>query len=228
MDDIIIFGRTREELVSAFSGVLATLEFHDLRVNGKKVTALGTSYSILGRRIENGRVFASPHIIENLNKLTTDGIVTVKNLRGAIGLMSFISEFCPYSAMVLDPIRKLAVGSSSDKVIWTEESKLQFKKAIEVQDELMAKSPIREDLDLILSVDTSYAGTGAVLYQFDPVENKRLFNGFFSKKRTTDMNKTLPGSCIIELQGICAAMLYFLPHINNSAHRVTVRTDSKS
>ena len=80
MDDIIIFGKSREELVRSFSGVLATLEYHNLRVNGKKVTALGTSYSILGRKIENGRVFASPHIIENLNKGTETK--TEKKLRG--------------------------------------------------------------------------------------------------------------------------------------------------
>ena len=46
MDDIILFAKSREELVRVFDGVLATLEHHDLRVNGKKVTALGTSYSI--------------------------------------------------------------------------------------------------------------------------------------------------------------------------------------
>ena len=107
--------------------------------------------------------------------------MTVKHLRGAIGLMSFISEFCPFSAMILDPIRKIATGNSSDIVKWDDQSKKAFKVAIEAQNKLMAKSPIRDDLGLIMTVDTSYAGTGAVLYQYDEKKKERYFIGFFQK-----------------------------------------------
>ncbi len=87
-DDIMGGADSWEEFIELFEGVLATLEYNNLRLKGKKVQLLGCSIEFLGRRIEHGEIKASPHHVQRLNEFSHEALSTKGLLNPYAGISS--------------------------------------------------------------------------------------------------------------------------------------------
>ena len=228
-DDIMGGADTWEEFIEIFEGVLATLQYNNLRLKGKKVQVLGCSVEFLGRRIENGEIKASPHHIKRLNEFQYDSLTTKGLLKQFIGLCTYLSEFRYMANEALSKIRDLANGPNKDKIDWTEENIAAFNKAKLDMNDLIKLHTMDPDLQTFLVTDTSRLATGAVLYQQYTDENgmsSRRYIGLFSKKRIGLTNVHQIPSCVLELSGIAAAATHFRPYLERLSKKLIILTDS--
>ena len=226
MDDLIIVGNSPEELKQTWFELLNTLAYYDLRLKGKKVQVLGCVHHALGLLLSYGSIQANPHSINNLNDLTFESLGTVYGMRGFSGLAAYLAKFCPHSTELLLPFQALTGGKSQDKVELTDDLKKKFYLVRARMNQLMHLHPILPDKPVYVTVDTSYLATAAEAHQYDDNGNRR-FIGFFSKKRL-GLNKELPGSCILELQGIAGAVNFFAEKLRDPTQLIMVKTDSRS
>ena len=228
-DDIMGGADTWEEFIELFEGVLATLEYNNLRLKGKKVQLLGCSIEFLGRRIEHGVIKASPHHVQRLNDFSYEALSTKGLLKQFIGLCTYLSEFRYMANEALNKVRELSNGPNKDKIDWTAENIEAFNKAKTDMNNLITLHTMDPDLQTFLVTDTSRLATGAVLYQQYVDENglsSRRYIGLFSKKRIGLTNVHQIPSCVLELSGIAAAATHFRPYLERLSKKLIILTDS--
>ena len=119
LDDIIVFGRTREEHDRHLSQVNRILQNNGLRLNHKKckynqeeVTFLGHVVSASGIRPDSEKVKAILQIPEPK---------TPAVIRSFIGLAGYYRKFIPGFSTISEPLRKLTQKGMQFR--WTDEQK---------------------------------------------------------------------------------------------------------
>ncbi len=229
MDDFLIVGNSEEELLDRVEKVLATLKYRNLRLKGKKCLAFSKDIILLGRRVRDGKICTSDHILKKVLCETPETISTVKMMKRFLGVINYLAICLPRRTEVLWELNAAVAGNKklADKIEWTQELKdayLKVAKAINTQ--LIDLFPIEQHLQTYLVVDSSNKGSGGFLYQLK--DGKSQINRLWSKKRGDYQIQAQWSSCSLELHGILCAVLCFYWEIDFVTRPVVVITDSLS
>ena len=188
LDDIVIFGKTLEEVIKNTEEVLDRLAKYDLKVKASKCKFYGKEVNLLGQKISFNKMEPNPKNIDPILKAPRP--TTIKQLQSFIGAAnyhrSYIKNFAKLTAPLTDLLQKdkdepKNKGSAKLKR-WTEIEQ----KAFEAIKQALASEPVRVPYDpkakTLLEVDASKTALGAVLLQIDRKTNEKHPVAYFSQK----------------------------------------------
>lgn len=159
IDDVIISGRTVQEMQERLDTVLGRIGQAGLRLNKSKCKFARRQVEFLGFVIDSAGIHPAPSKIESI--VNTPEPKNKRELQAFLGLYNFYERFVPRKATLLEPLHRLLDNSQPWK--WTEREQNAFD---------VAKRLITSDLTLvhydlnkplILTCDSSEYGVGAVL-----------------------------------------------------------------
>ncbi|XP_052561921.1 uncharacterized protein K02A2.6-like [Culex pipiens pallens] len=121
LDDILVFGRSKEEHDKNLAAVMDRLKDHNVRINTskcvfgrKEVKFLGFELTDKGWRIEHGKLSA----IKNFRRPSS-----CAEVKSFLGLITFVDKFLVHRATKTEFLRALA---NADTFYWTEAEETEF------------------------------------------------------------------------------------------------------
>ena len=116
LDDIAIFGDTKEEVLTYTAEAMKRLAEAGFMINLKKSTLCGQEQRILGHHWYSGGYWTpEPKKLESLMKMSDEQLQKC-NRASLYGLLNFYREYVPNFAEITEPIRELL---GSDSKPWT-------------------------------------------------------------------------------------------------------------
>lgn len=163
LDDVLVFGGTKEEHDANLENVLACLSNHNVRLNQDKcvfgsqaVSFIGFQLTQDGWQIEDEKVRA----IKNFRRPTN-----CAEVKSFLGLVTFVDRFIVHRATRTEYLRNLA---TSEKFYWTDQEEEEFNFLRDAALNTIRRLGYYNLSDRIeLYVDASPVGLGAVLIQID-------------------------------------------------------------
>ena len=165
MDDLLLFTPTRSSYFDKLEDLLKALHKNGLKISPKKCQLFKTDLQYMGNIIfiRNKRVCVRPlrSQIEAIQKLEPP--TTIKGCQSFVGMVNFVSIFCPKLQKLLKPIYDLT--RKGRQFIWGEEQQ----KALDEIKHRLQRPPVLHLPDrhgwFQLYLDTSKFTTGSALYQ---------------------------------------------------------------
>ena len=109
MDDLLLFTPSKSSHITKLEDLLKALLKNGLKISPKKCQLFRTNLNCMGNEIfiQNKRVCIKPlrSRLEVLQKI--EAITTVKGCRSFVGMVNFLSMFCPEPQKLLKPIYEL-------------------------------------------------------------------------------------------------------------------------
>ena len=163
MDDVIIHGKTRDELTAHVGEFLQTCKDENLRLKISKSTFETQEVDFLGYKVKGGQY--SPCPVKTAAIKDWPAPTNLKELRSFIGFCNFYRMFIANFSQITHPLHLLT--KKDQEYVWEEAQKRAFE---ELKNRLTS-SPVLRLLNLskpfIVQTDASKLGTGAVLLQMD-------------------------------------------------------------
>ena len=163
MDDVIVHGKTREELTAHVSEFLQKCQDEDLRLKIAKSTFETQEIDFLGYKVKYGQYSPCPIKTAAIKDWPTP--TNLKELRSFIGFCNFYRMFIANFSQIAHSLHLLTKGDQ--EYIWEEPQQQAFQ---ELKNRLTS-SPVLRLPDLskpfTIQTDASKLGTGAVLLQQD-------------------------------------------------------------
>ena len=160
-DDIIVVGKTFEEMIKNLSQVFDRLAEAGLKLKAKKCNLFASEVEYLGHVITEAGVATSKDKTQAIENWPVPRNVT--EVRSFLGLCSYYRRFVPSFASLADPLHKLTKKGNSFK--WTEDCQRSFDSLRRA----LTSPPILANPDFskpfILDCDASDQSIGAVLSQ---------------------------------------------------------------
>lgn len=160
-DDICVTGTCMSSHISNLKAVLQRLKENGLRVNYGKCQFFKESVTYLGYKIDKQGLHTDDKKIKAI--VAAPSPCNITQLRSFLGLVNFYSKFCINMSDVLKPLYDLL----KKHVKWNWDSKCE--NAFTKIKNVLSSSPVLAhydpNLQLILAVDSSPYGLGAVLLQ---------------------------------------------------------------
>ena len=161
MDDILVYGATREEHDERLRHVLQRLSNLGMTLNSDKCRFAQSSVEFLGHVIDAQGIKPDPNKVSAIVQFATP--TNVSDIRRFLGMVNQLSKFSPNLAEITQPLRELLVKENA--WLWGEKQQRSFDRVNEV----LTASPILAlfdpNLETVLSADASSHGLGAVLLQ---------------------------------------------------------------
>ena len=165
MDDLSLFTPSKKSHMDKLEDLLKALLKNGLKISPKKCQLFKTNLQYMGNEIfiENKRVCVKPLIsrLEAIQKLQTPSMA--KGCRSFMGMINFLSMFCPELQKLLKPIYDLT--RRGRPFFWGKEQQVSFN---EIKHRLV-KPPVlhmpNKTGRFHLYSDTSKFATGSTLYQ---------------------------------------------------------------
>ena len=165
MDDLILFTPSKESHINKLEDIMSALLQNGLKISPKKCQLFKTSLQYMGNEIflENKKVCVKPlrNRLEAIQKLQPPK--TPKGCRSIVGVVNFLSMFCPELQKLLKPIYDLT--RKGRPFYWGKQQQDSF---MEIKWRLM-KPPVlhmpNKTGRFHLYSDTSKFATGSALYQ---------------------------------------------------------------
>ena len=165
MDDLLLFTPMKSSHFDKLENLLKALHKNGLKISPKKCQLFKTDLQYMGNTIfiRNKRVCIRPlrSRIEAIQKLEPP--TTIKGCRSFVGMVNFVSIFCPELQRLLKPIYDLT--RKGRQFIWGEEQQ----KAFDEIKQRLQRPPVLHLPDrhgqFQLYSDTSNFATGSTLYQ---------------------------------------------------------------
>lgn len=161
MDDILLWGRTKEEHDHNLSLLLLRCRENNLKLNLKKCTFLQPEVRYLGHILSTEGLRLDPGRVKDI--LEMEEPKNCKELQVFLGMMNYVQRFIPNMSDVTAPLRTLLHKDIA--WVWTDAQQRGY----ETLRESLANAPVLAFFDankpVILSVDASQMGVGAVLIQ---------------------------------------------------------------
>lgn len=168
-DDICCAGKDKESNLKNLRAVLSRLSDAGLKVNMSKCEFFKDSVTYLGYRIDRHGLHADDKKIEAIVSAPTPKDVT--QLKSFLGLVNFYAKFCINISDILKPLYELLKKNARWQ--WSEQCELAFSKIKGVLSSCPVLAHYDASLPLILSVDSSAYGLGAVLWHRYPDGSER-------------------------------------------------------
>ena len=105
MDDILVFGKDRNEHNSRLRDVLQRLEKANVTLNPSKCEFEKTTVRFLGHIIDGQGIRADPEKTEAISRMDTPS--SVADLRRFLGMVNQLGKFTPNIAEMSQPLREL-------------------------------------------------------------------------------------------------------------------------
>lgn len=160
IDDILIFGSTREEHDSRLLKVLNIAKNKGLKFNKEKCKVGVTEIKFLGHILSGNGISMDPDKISAVLKMSNP--TNKKELERLIGFFNYLSKFIPHFSNKTACLRELIKTS---EFIWTD----KHTECLNELKKIVTSSPVLKTFDpsqdVTLSVDSSIEGVGAVLLQ---------------------------------------------------------------
>lgn len=219
LDDILVFGKTKQEHDRNLEEVMRRLRDHNVSINDKKcvfrqnsVKFIGFQLGYDGLRIEEEKLKA----IRGFRKPETQ-----QEVKSFLGLINFTERFIPNRA---DKTKKLRELAKSENFHWSEEEEVEFmflkEKALETISTL-GYFDVNDHTELY--VDASPFGLGAVLVQHNKEGVPRVIS--CASKSLTETEMRYPHT-----QKESLAMVWGIERFTFylTGKRFVVRTDSEA
>lgn len=162
MDDILVFGKNKEEHETALNTVLKRINEAGLTLNPKKCQFRKESIKFLGHVISKEGISIDPEKVEGITKFPEP--TDVHELRRFLGMVNHVSKFAGASlSEEIKPLRDLL--KRENEWLWDNPQKQAFNHV----KNLLSSAPIlahyATDKKTLLSADSSSYGIGACLKQ---------------------------------------------------------------
>lgn len=218
-DDVLVFGRTKEEHDRNLQEVMQRFEYHNVKINhgkcafGKEeVKFLGFMLSSRGWQVEDEKIGA----IKNFRKPESQAEV-----KSFLGLITFIDRFIPLRA---DKTRHLRELANADIFYWNQDLEDEFKfLKSSAWNCINTLGYFCRDDETELFVDASPYGLGAVLIQYDKDSKPRIIA--CASKALTVAERKYPQTqkeALAMVWGVERFSMYLL------SIEFTIRTDAES
>jgi len=218
LDDVIIFGKTFEEMIQNLRKVLSRLREVNLKINPNKCVLFSQKVKYLGHIISSEGISTDDDKIAAVSNWPIPQ--NKKHLRSFLGLCSYYRRFVKSFSILAKPLYTLTENQT--KFVWNEQCEaafIQLKRAL-------TSSPIlslpKGEGELVLDTDASNFGIGAVLSQKQDGLEKVI--SYFSRV----LNRAERNYCVTrrELLSIVESIKAF--HHYLYGRKFLVRTDHAS
>ena len=125
-DDLVIWSASFAQHLVDLREVLSRLRNARLTANADKCSFVMKKLNLLGHVIEDGVIKPSDDKLSVISEMSTDSLVTKKQLKSAVGLINFFREFIPNCAELLVPLTNMLKKNMPDKIVWTKVSEECF------------------------------------------------------------------------------------------------------
>lgn len=230
LDDIVVFGTTEDEYMSALSAVLQRLRLYDLRVNLTKCKFFVTQFIYLGHEISATGIRPDPAKVAPL--LDFPEPADAEHLSKFLGLCGWYRRFVPNFSSLVAPLHKMLHQEqrptpNSKLVVWSDEAQKSFdtiKKVLTSRPVLAYPDLKNLDKPFYLYTDASGVALGAVLMQESDTDHLQHPVAFFSAALMTyERNYSNPER---EAMAVVKALRHFRPYLEG--RRVNVYTDCQA
>lgn len=218
IDDLIIFARSRQELLERLDIVLTRLRQFGLKVKPSKCVLFRTEVNFLGHLVNSNGVQPLPDKVEAIQNWPTPRCI--RDVRSFYGLLSYYRKFIQNFATVAEPLTRMT--KKNVKFLWS----LEADKSFRALKNALLQAPILAypypDRPCLVDTDCSEVAYGAALSQLvDGVERPVAF---FSRV----LNSAQANYCATkrELLAVVAALQHFRHYLLNV--KVILRTDHHS
>ena len=185
MDNLLLFTPMKSSHFDKLEDLLKALCKNSLKFFPKKCQLFKTDLQYMGNTIciGNKRVYIRPlrNQIEAIQKLKPP--TTIKGCRSFVGMVNFVSIFCPELQKLLKPIYDLT--RKGRQFIWGEQQKAFDKIKCRLKRPPVLHLPNRHRQFLLYS-DTSKFATGSALYQ---IQNGQPRTIAYASKRMPEAAK---------------------------------------
>ena len=186
MDDLLLFTATKSSHFEKLEDLLKSLCKNGLKISPKKCQLFKTDLQYMGNTIfiRNKRVCVRPlrSRIESIQKLKPP--MMIKGCRSFVGMVNFVSLFCPELQKLLKPIYDLT--RKGRQFLWEKEQQQAFDEIKHrLQRTPVLHLPNRQGRFQLYS-DTSKFATGSALYQIQNGQPKLIV---YASKRMPEAAK---------------------------------------
>uniref|UniRef100_A0A0A9X8H3 RNA-directed DNA polymerase n=2 Tax=Lygus hesperus TaxID=30085 RepID=A0A0A9X8H3_LYGHE len=161
LDDILIGGKDRCELVSRIEEVLSRLEGAGLTLSESKCEIGKESLIYLGFRIDSSGLHTTDEKVRAVVDAPRPG--SVKELQAFLGFVTYVSKFLPKVAEVLSPLYRLL--KKEVPWSWSTECDEAFRQIKQLVQDCRSLAHYDPSIPLRLTVDASNHGVAGVLSQ---------------------------------------------------------------
>uniref|UniRef100_A0A3B1IUQ7 Gypsy retrotransposon integrase-like protein 1 n=1 Tax=Astyanax mexicanus TaxID=7994 RepID=A0A3B1IUQ7_ASTMX len=205
LDDLLIYAPSEEEALSRLEVVLRRLREHNLKLSPKKCHLLRKSVKFLGHIVNVDGVAVDPEKVNVIVKMTAkdlmedDGCIpSVRRIKSFLGMVFYYQHYIPNCSSIAKPLFALTAGQKrKGKTVklnknagtfrklkasdWTNECESAFLMLKEKLLHCVVLAHPDFSRPLILSIDASLDGLGAVLSQISAGETLARPIAFASK-----------------------------------------------
>ena len=242
LDDVIVYGKSKEELYDNLKVIFDRLRSAGLRLSPKKCKFLTESVEFLGFEVGRDGVKCTRKHIEDVEDLQEPR--NVKELQKYLGFVNFYRKFIPGFAHVADPLTRLLRGHCNRKTKRKSSSKNakhtiqssepepwvwgpEQKQAFATLQKCLTSPPCLAYADFskpwILHTDASKMGLGCVLYQKDESGKQRVISYGSRTLNSTERNYSAHKLEFLALKWAVTEKFHY--YLYGSAHPVQVYTD---
>ena len=218
LDDIIVYGRTFEEMLRNLEMVFKKLLAAGLKLKARKCSLFAKQVKYLGHVISENGIETDPEKIEAIR--TWPQPMNKTQVRSFLGLCSYYRKFIRNFADIARPLHKI---TEHTKVFdWTDECEDSFKTLKTKLTETPILTHPDFSLPFILDTDASHQAVGAVLSQVQDGNEKVV--AYASKALSNSERKY----CVTRKELL--AVVTFIKHFRHFlyGHKFVVRTDHSS
>lgn len=182
-DDIVVYGRTREEHDKRLDRVLRRLSEKNLTLNKEKCTFGADEITFMGHTLTRNGVQPTNDRIKALKEAGKPK--NAAEVRSFLGLVNFSARYIPNLATVAEPLRRLV--RKNEPFIWGPEQEESFTRLTECLTKGDALGYFKLDAEKTqLVTDASNVGLGAVLLQTYNGETRTIS---YASRTLTDAEK---------------------------------------
>lgn len=168
VDDLLAYGKTFDDHLNSLENIFRKLLANNLKLKASKCSFGFTEVKLLGHIVSKKGIQVDPEKIRVIKELPTPKTIT--DVKSILGLAGFYRRFIDHFSDISRPLTNLT--KKPRKFIWTQSCQRSFNLLKQKLTEAPILAQFNEQLPVILYVDASNYGLGAVLSQVQKNQEK--------------------------------------------------------